>query len=318
MRENTSTSQIQLPMAERTPSGDPHVNASAGHLSVRIEGAHPPEITFYFEQQNKRMVPAFGAALALQTAVVLLFVLLARFGPSIVLTPTDIPEDASDRIVWLASPGPGGGGGGGGNKMKEPPRAAELPGKEKITVPAEKPKALEPPKETKPEPIPLEQLNIPAMTLSAGTESMPGIIETPGPPSPSLGSGTGSGAGTGAGSGVGSGSGSGLGPGTGGGTGGGFYQPGNGVSQPRLLREVKPAYTSDAMRAKVQGAVWVRCVVQTDGSITNPEVVRSLDSVFGLDQEAIKAVRQWRFAPGTRMGQPVPVQITIELTFNLR
>jgi protein TonB len=305
-------------MAERTPSGGPHVNASAGHLSVRIEGAHPPELTFSFEQQNQRLVPAFGAALVLQVSVILLLVLLARFGPSIVITPTEVPEDPSDRIVWLAQPGPGGGGGGGGNQMKEPPRAAELPGREKITVPAEKPKALEPPKETKPEPNPLEQLNIPAMVLAAGTESMPGIIETPGPPSPSLGSGTGTGAGTGSGSGIGSGSGSGLGPGTGGGTGGGFYQPGNGVSQPRLLREVKPAYTSDAMRAKIQGAVWVRCIVQTDGSITNPEVVRSLDSVFGLDQEAIKAVRQWRFAPGTRMGQPVPVQITIELTFNLR
>ena len=35
-------------------------------------------------------------------------------------------------------------------------------------------------------------------------------------------------------------------------------------------------------------------------------------------QEAIKAARQWRFAPGTRMGQAVPVQITIELTFTLR
>ena len=47
-------------------------------------------------------------------------------------------------------------------------------------------------------------------------------------------------------------------------------------------------------------------------------MLRSLDSVFGLDQEAIKAARQWRFAPGTRMGQAVPVQITIELTFTLR
>jgi TonB family protein len=47
-------------------------------------------------------------------------------------------------------------------------------------------------------------------------------------------------------------------------------------------------------------------------------VVRSLDPTFGLDQEAIKAARQWRFAPGTRMGQPVSVQITIELTFTLR
>jgi outer membrane biosynthesis protein TonB len=46
--------------------------------------------------------------------------------------------------------------------------------------------------------------------------------------------------------------------------------------------------------------------------------VRSLDSVFGLDLEAIKAARQWRFRPGTRLGEPVSVPVTIELDFVLR
>jgi TonB family protein len=55
-----------------------------------------------------------------------------------------------------------------------------------------------------------------------------------------------------------------------------------------------------------------------DGTVGDVKVTRSLDSVFGLDQEAIKAARQWRFRPGMRMGEPVPVIITIELTFTLR
>jgi TonB family protein len=46
--------------------------------------------------------------------------------------------------------------------------------------------------------------------------------------------------------------------------------------------------------------------------------VRSLDSAFGLDQEAIKAARQWRFAPGTKQGEPVPVLVTIAIAFTLR
>jgi TonB family protein len=112
--------------------------------------------------------------------------------------------------------------------------------------------------------------------------------------------------------------GSGLGPGFGGGTGGGTYRPGNGVTLPRVLREIKPQYTSDAMRAKVQGTVLLECVVRTDGSVGDVQVVRSLDPTFGLDQEAVKAARQWRFAPGTRQGEPVAVLITIELTFTLR
>ena len=44
-------------------------------------------------------------------------------------------EEPNSNIIWLSQPGPGGGGGGGGNQMKEPPRKAELPGKDKITVP---------------------------------------------------------------------------------------------------------------------------------------------------------------------------------------
>jgi protein TonB len=96
------------------------------------------------------------------------------------------------------------------------------------------------------------------------------------------------------------------------------YRPGSGVTLPRVLREVKPQYTSDAMRAKVQGTVLLQCVVKADGSVGDVQVVRSLDSAFGLDQEAIKAARQWRFAPGTRLGEPVPVLVTIELTFTLR
>jgi len=48
------------------------------------------------------------------------------------------------------------------------------------------------------------------------------------------------------------------------------------------------------------------------------EVIRSLDRNFGLNQEALKAVRQWRFYPGMRQNQPVPVLVSIELTFTLR
>jgi protein TonB len=72
------------------------------------------------------------------------------------------------------------------------------------------------------------------------------------------------------------------------------------------------------MRAKVQGTVLLECIVRPDGTVTDVQVLRSLDSTFGLDQEAIKAAQKWRFRPGTLQGQPVPVLITIELQFTLR
>jgi len=58
--------------------------------------------------------------------------------------------------------------------------------------------------------------------------------------------------------------------------------------------------------------------VLVDGTVTALRVVKSLDSVFGLDEQALKAVREWRFKPGTRFGQPVPVQVSIAVSFTLR
>jgi TonB family protein len=94
-------------------------------------------------------------------------------------------------------------------------------------------------------------------------------------------------------------------------------RPGNGVTIPRVIREIKPQYTAEAMRAKIQGIVLLECVVKTDGTVGDVIVLRSLDTTYGLDQEAIKAAKQWVFAPGTRSGEPVPVIVTIELTFTL-
>ncbi|MCU1382904.1 MAG: hypothetical protein JWL71_1601 [Acidobacteria bacterium] len=304
-------------MAE-TPTPEVRANESAGHLSVHVEGAHPVEIPFLFEQQQKRMGPAFIGSLISHILIGILIILGVRYGSATATTAALLPDQPNTNIIWLSQPGPGGGGGGGGNRMKEPPRAAEMPGKDKITVPVSKPPKMEM-QEVKKEPDPVAQLNIPAKSLASAQDSLPGAIEAPqGPPTLSQGSGNGGGAGTGTGSGVGPGTGSGLGPGSGGGTGGGVYRPGNGVTLPRVLHEERPQYTSDAMRAKVQGTVLLECVVRPDGSVGDVQVVRSLDPTFGLDQQAVAAAKKWRFAPGTRLGEAVPVLITIELTFTLR
>jgi TonB family protein len=253
-------------------------------------------------------------------AVAALLIVLSRLAPPVTDGLSLLFEPPSDQIVWLSEPGPGGGGGGGGNKMPDPPRKAELPGKEKVSIPVEKPPQIEAPKQEPKEDLkPIEQITIPALTQAAALETLTGAIDTkPAPVTTSQGSGTGGGAGTGVGTGAGPGTGSGLGPGSGGGTGGGVYQPGNGVTTPVALDMVKPMYTSEAMRARIQGTVWVECIVQPNGVCSDVHVVRSLDSNFGLDREAVKAAQQWKFRPGTRLGQPVPVLVTIELSFALR
>lgn len=286
-------------------SQDPQASPNARFLVGETDSRH---------FQAKRAGNATLASFTVHAAFVLLVLFAIANPPNIAAPPpqTDLPRE----IVWLDRPGPGGGGGGGGNQMKEPPRQAELKGADKITVPAPvapKPQLSKP--ENTPPPAPI---TIPAMQTATGVMEMPGMISSVPTVTPSTGSGTGGGAGTGRGTGIGPGTGSGLGPGEGGGFGGGAYRPGNGVVSPEVLFEKKPDYTADAMRLKVQGVVEVEAIVESDGSVGQVRVVRSLDDRWGLDQKAVEAVRQWRFRPGTRMGKAVPVLVNIELTFSIR
>jgi protein TonB len=283
----------------------------------RVEGQHPVEIPFLFERSRNRIAPAAVASATWHVAVALFLIVLVRNSPPGGATPAVVLAHPDPGMIWLLHAGPGRGGGGGGNETKAPPRRAERPGVDAITVPVADPPSLDT-TQTKIEPEQIEGVTIPAKSFASAQDSLPGMIEAPTAPTLSRGSGTGGGAGDGAGTGIGSGVGSGLGEGIGGNTGGRTYRPGSGVVSPRVLREVKPQYTADAMRAKVQGMVLVACVVRPDGSVGDVQIVRSLDPTFGLDAQAIAAVKQWKFAAGTRMGEPVAVQVTIELTFNLR
>jgi TonB family protein len=286
---------------KRKPPEEPRSH----HLTLRPDDGRPAEVRFNFEGPQSRVKGALGGSLIGHAALVALWLLFVWLVPD-PIREAILPDSLPRQIVWLAEPGPGGGG-GGGNNQPEPPKQAELKGQDEISVPAVKPEPTPEPVEDIPAPI--EPINIPAETLAAATENSPGVLE-----SDSASTSTGSGTGTGAGSG----DGSGLGQGSGGGTGGGVYRPGSGVINPRVLREVKPQYTAEAMRAKVQGTVLLECVVLPDGTVGRVDVVKSLDPTFGLDQEAVKAAKQWRFAPGTRLGEPVAVLVTIELTFTLR
>ena len=76
-------------------------------------------------------------------------------------------------------------------------------------------------------------------------------------------------------------------------------------------------YTPDAMRAKVQGGVALEAVVRADGTVGEVRVVRSLDKRYGLDDEAVKALKQWQFTPGQKDGSAVPVLVAVEMTFTI-
>ena len=145
--------------------------------------------------------------------------------------------------------------------------------------------------------------------LPVALKDLPALPESRGP-------GAGDGVGAGHGAGLGEGTGPGIGPGSGGGTGGGPYRPGSGVTAPSIIREVKPNYTDEARRRSLEGDVDLEIIVRNDGVVGNVKVLQGLGS--GLDERAIDAVRQWRFAPATRFGAPVDVVVEVSVEFRLR
>ncbi len=204
-----------------------------------------------------------------------------------------------------------GGGGGGGDRDKLAASKGSLPkfAREQFTPPAVVLRNEDPKLPIEPTVVVPPEINFPRNQAQLG-DPLQGVLGLP-----SSGTGYGGGIGSGSGGGVGSGRGPGVGPGWGGGIGGGPYRVGGGVSAPRAIFSPEPEYSEEARKAKFQGTVVLSVVVGPDGRTHDIRVRRSLG--LGLDEKAVETVRTWRFEPARKDGQPVPVQISIEVNFRL-
>ena len=100
--------------------------------------------------------------------------------------------------------------------------------------------------------------------------------------------------------------------------GAGAYYPGGNISHPTPVRRSQPKYTREAMELKIVGEVHLEIVVRPDGTVDDLRVTQSLDSRYGLDNEAVNAARQWVFNPARdRSGRAVAVLVTLVLEFRL-
>jgi len=95
----------------------------------------------------------------------------------------------------------------------------------------------------------------------------------------------------------------------------GVYAVGGGVKPPSVIHSADPQYSMAARQAKVKGICVVGLIVDSNGVPQNVHVVRGLGS--GLDENAIKAVEQYRFKPAQYQGRPVPVEVNIEVNFDI-
>jgi protein TonB len=194
-------------------------------------------------------------------------------------------------------------GGGGGQHNPAPVSKGALPkfADQQITPPA--PPPLQQPKIKMPDATIEVQKD-----LKMASNNMPNFGM---PNSPLLGNSLGNGHGTG----IGSGNGSGLGPGSGGNYGGGLRHIGGGVSAPVLIYQVDPEFSEEARKAKFMGIVTVNLIVDAQGRPQNVHVIRGVG--MGLDEKAVDAVKQYKFKPAMEAGKPVPVELNVEVNFQI-
>lgn len=94
-----------------------------------------------------------------------------------------------------------------------------------------------------------------------------------------------------------------------------FYLSGE-VDPPVRVHYVDPLYTELARRSRTHGTVILQAIIDTQGQVTEVKVLKPL--TMGLTEEAIKAVKQWRYDPSTKDGKPVNVQLSVTIRFQLQ
>ena len=91
------------------------------------------------------------------------------------------------------------------------------------------------------------------------------------------------------------------------------YDLGPGVTPPRVIKQVNPRYpTNRGVRAV--GSVIIALVVSSKGLPKDPHVVKGLDK--DLDESAVDAVKEWRFAPAEKNGQAIAVRVSVQIQFH--
>lgn len=93
-----------------------------------------------------------------------------------------------------------------------------------------------------------------------------------------------------------------------------IYAVKNGVVAPKVLYQREPEFSEEARKARYQGTVGLTMVVDRFGKVREVQLVRP--SGMGLDERAANGVKNWRFQPATRNGEPVAVKVYVEVGFH--
>jgi len=88
------------------------------------------------------------------------------------------------------------------------------------------------------------------------------------------------------------------------------------VKEPVEISRVKPQYPEAARKARMQGVVILEAIITKVGNVESVRILRGINPL--LDNAAMRAVQQWKYKPATFNGRPVPVYLTVTVTFTLQ
>ena len=232
---------------------------------AQLQYARDPFNIFEWDLEDRKPLRA-AAILAVVFHILLFLIVFPSFGDTVL-----IPTQEVLVLKSLARPAALLGGG-------ERPKAA--PPKPKPVVPKPKPILVPIPDPTPLAPEPLRKLEVEETQIKQELRAELNLDDIEAPPGPIGRGGQGQGKGVGAGTGPQSG----AGPATGDGS--GVYKYGSGVSNPVPIVQTTPSYTDEAIKAKVQGVVWLQAIIRKDGSVDSFKVLRALG--HGLEEQPSK------------------------------
>lgn len=243
---------------------------------------------------------SLSMAVALNVGMLLLFLFVIRMNPvghsrfpiqSILNQPLTLPAELLARPKLE-------GGGGGGNAGLTPPSHGAPP---RFAVEQLIPSQLKP-------------VDSPTLAVDPSINAQMNMA-----PSTNIGllssTLTGNSLGTNKGVGIGVDNGSGYDHGTVRGTGDHAYRPGGNISAPQVLFAPEPEFSETARRQKLSGNVLVYLIVDSNGRPTHLRIVRGLGS--GLDEKALEAVSHYKFKPAMQNGHAVPVEMNVDVNFQI-
>jgi periplasmic protein TonB len=267
------------------------------------DGERVPEI--WSKNPQFTRVKSLSVAIHVVALALIIGPMMGEFAAPSVTKPREAPVAINlSRYNLVAPPAKKNGTGGGGQHDNAPVGHGQLPQFQKMQLAA--PKA---------HPLVNRELAVTPALLGDSSITPPNIAATMwGNPLSNLLSDS-----------MGRGNGNGLGDGNGDGAGGGdkygYGKDGvpagtRGYGNPACLYCPNAQFSDEAVKAKYQGVVLVAAVITPDGRATNVRVVKGLG--LGLDENAVAAVRTWRFRPATGPdGKPAAVLQTIEVEFRL-